>query len=312
MRTKYCSFFVLLASLLTGALAVLSSPQMGPKYSEWSTPVNMGSPINTAGHDVQPSISKDGLSLYFVRSPLGAKELDIWVSQREEENAPWGLPMILGSAINSASDGGPALSRDQHWLLFHSNRAGGQGGFDLMASYRENTHDDFGWQTPVNLAVLNSTLSDAGATYFEGGELGVAELYFCSNRPGLGGFDIYVSRVTEDGTFGPPALVTELSSPYSDQRPQISHDGREIFFYSDRPGGKGGIDIWVATRPSVFESWTTPINLEGVNSEYSEQMPTISSDGMTLIFMSDRPGGVGEAENGDLWFCTRTKLRGER
>jgi hypothetical protein len=145
--------------------------------------------------------------------------LDIWVSQREDENAPWGLPMILGSAINSASDGGPALSRDQHWLLFHSNRVGGQGGFDLMASYREDTHDDFGWQTPVNLAVLNSASNDTGATYFEGGELGVAELYFGSNRPGLGGFDIYVSRVTEDGTFGPPVLVPELSSPYSDQRP---------------------------------------------------------------------------------------------
>ncbi len=309
MRTKYGRFLVLVASLFTGTLAVLSSPQMGPKYSEWSTPVNMGSPINTAGHDVQPSMSKDGLSLYFVRSPLGGKELDIWVSQREDENAPWGLPMILGSAINSASDGSPALSRDQHWLLFHSNRAGGQGGFDLMASFRENIHDDFGWQTPVNLAVLNSPFNDTGPTYFEGGEPGVAELYFGSNRPGIGGFDIYVSRITEDGTFGPPVLVPELSSAYSDQRPQISHDGRTIFFQSDRPGGKGDIDIWVATRPSVFESWTTPINLEGVNSEYSEQMPTISSDGMTLIFMSDRPGGFG---GGDLWFCTRTKLRGER
>jgi hypothetical protein len=210
--------------------------------------------------------------------------------------------MILGSVINSASDGGPALSRDQHWLLFHSNRVEGQ--FDLMASYREHIHDDFGWLSPVNLTVLNSQFSDAGATYFEGGELGVAELYFCSNRPDLGGFDIYVSRVTENGTFGPPALVMELSSPFSDQRPQISHDGREIFFFSDRPGGKGDMDIWVSTRPSVFEAWTTPINLEGVNSVYSEQMPTISSDDMTLIFMSNRPGGIG---GGDLWFCTRTK-----
>jgi len=311
MRTIYCRFLVVVVLLLTGILAVQSSPQMRPKYSEWSTPVNMGYPVNTGEHDVQPSISKDGLSLYFVRSPLGGKELDIWVSQREDENAPWGLPMILGSAINSASDGSPALTRDQHWLLFHSNRAGGQGGFDLMASYRENIHDDFGWQTPVNLAVLNSKFNDAGATYFEGGELGVAELYFGSNRlTGIpGAFDIYVSRVTGDGTFGLPELVPELSSPYSDQRPQISHDGRAILFQSDRPGGKGDVDIWVSTRPSVLEPWTTPINLEGVNSEYSEQMPTISSDGMALIFMSDRPGGFG---GGDLWFCTRTKLRGEQ
>jgi len=51
------------------------------------------------------------------------------------------------------------------------------------------------------------------------------------------------------------------------------------------------------------------INLERVNMVYSEQMPTISSDDTTLIFLSSRPGGFG---GGDLWFCTRTKLRGER
>ncbi len=72
MQTKYCRLS-LVVLLLTGILAVHSSPQMRPKYSEWSTPVNMGSPVNTEENDVQPSISKDGLSLYFVRSPRGGK-----------------------------------------------------------------------------------------------------------------------------------------------------------------------------------------------------------------------------------------------
>jgi hypothetical protein len=76
MRTPYCRILVVIVVLLSTCLfAVQSSPQMRPMYSEWSTPVNMGSPINTAGHDVQPSISKNGLSLYFVRSPLGGERV---------------------------------------------------------------------------------------------------------------------------------------------------------------------------------------------------------------------------------------------
>ncbi len=293
---------IAIAAALMGLdiLAVQPSPQAVAKYSGWSTPVNLGPTINSASDDALPSLSKDGLSLYFTSNrPEGVGGFDNWVSQRGDVNAPWGPPVNLGAVVNSvADDAGPALSRDGHWLLFHSTRAGGLGGFDLMASWRQHTNDDFGWQTPVNLAVLNSAGNDVGATYFEGEEGGTAELYFGSNRQGgIGLVDIYVSHLSADGTFGPPVLVPELSSPLNDQRPAISHDGREIFFHSNRLGSVADSnDIWVSTRPTVFDPWTTPVNVEEINTAASETQPTISSDNMTLIITSGPPGRTGLEE----------------
>ena len=60
--------------------------------------------------------------------------------------------MNLGTIINTeANERSPALSRDGHYLFFATTRAGGSGGFDIWVSWRHDTRDDFGWQTPVNL-----------------------------------------------------------------------------------------------------------------------------------------------------------------
>ena len=76
---------------------------------------------------------------------------------------------------------------------------------------------------------------------------------------GLGGIDIYVSALVE-GVFQPPTPVAELNTPQFDLTPSIRHDGLEIAFASDRPGGVGGRDLWSATRSSVNGTWSTPVN----------------------------------------------------
>jgi len=306
-------------SHVIAALAGLSliSPQAprsaGPAYTEWSAPVNLGAPLNTAQWDEAfPAVSKDGLSLYMTSNrPGGSGGYDIWVSQRDSENEPWGTPMNLGPVVNSAAfDASPALSRDGHWLFFHTNRPGGRGGFDLMASWRRYTRDDFGWETPIFLAEVNSTLDDAFPAYFEEEESGVAELYFSSIRTGgVGLVDIYVSRFGSDGALGAPELVPELCSASLDFGAEISHNGREMFFLSNRPGSTGLSDLWVSTRPSVDDPWTTPVNLEVLNTAYGEAGPAISSDNMTLIFNSNWETG---GKSADLYVTTRSHITGRR
>src|SRR5687768_17290018 len=64
-----------------------------------------------------------------------------------------------------------------------------------------------------------------------------------------------------------------------DLTPSIRHDGLEIAFASDRPGGAGGRDLWSATRSSVNGTWSTPINLGVVvNSALGENFPSLSAD----------------------------------
>jgi len=288
-------------------------PAAAQKFSDWSVPVNLGSIVNSPFAEFGPAISKNGLSLYISSTrPGGFGAADIWVSQRASLDAPWGTPVNLGPAINTGNQESlPNISRDGHWMFFSSDRPGGLGGSDIWVSWRAHTHDDFGWQTPVNLGPgVNSAAFDAAPHYFENEDVGVPILFFPSGRPGgLGGNDIYSSALAADGSVGPAVLVAELSSPQNDARPNLRHDGREIFFYSDRPGSIGGTDLWTSTRATTADAWSTPVNLAGtVNTVDLELHPALSSDNETLFFASNRPGGFG---NLDIYMTTRTKARGK-
>jgi Tol biopolymer transport system component len=279
-----------------------------PKFGDWSAPVNLGAAINTEFTEIAPHASKDGLSLYFASNrpasygSFGGE--DIWISQRSSTDAAWGLPMNLGQVINTAStDRSPALSRDGHYLFFASDRPGGVGGLDLWVSWRPNSHDDFGWEAPVNLgAAINTTGTDAGPSFFENDDAGVPHLYIASNRPGgLGALDIYVSELA-GGVFQAPMLVQGINTASNDLTPSTRFDGLEIIFASNRSGSAGGLDLWAAVRDTVAGPWSAPVNLSTVNSVSSESFPSIAADRRSLFFDSARAGGFGGS---DLYVSTR-------
>ena len=301
---------------LGGALAALTVSwsavaQADGNYSEWGTPVNLGAVVNSTANDQHPALSKDGLSLYFTSDrPGGFGGLDLWVSQREDEEAPWGMPVNLGATVNSSGlDFAPALSPDGHDLYFNSDRPGGFGGSDIYVASRANTHDDFSWGTPVNLgAAVNSVYPDSGPTIFVDKD-GTTTLFFTIlEKPGgLGDWDVYASVLGPDGLFGAPTNVVELNSPFRDTRTAIRHDGREMIMTSGRPpASNASADLWVSTRDTTLDPWSAPVNLgDTVNTAWFDGAPALSWDGRTLLFYSNRPGGIG---GNDLWMTTRTHL----
>jgi Tol biopolymer transport system component len=307
------------------ATMLLCLPAMGQQFSGWTAPVNLNNypiagagAVNSSATEVDPYISKDGLSLYFAcdTCPGSLGGFDLYVSQRASKADPWGAPQNLGPTVNSSSnEANPSLSTDEHRLFFTSSRAGGNGGVDIYVSRRHNRRDDLGWQAAENAgAGINSASNDRGPTYFEDESTGAIVLYFHSDRPGgLGGDDIYTSMLQADGTFGPAALVVELSSPRNDQQPAIRKDGLEIFFASNRLGGTGGggggIDLWTSTRSSTSDPWSTPVNVGPlVNTLTHEGSPAIAFDGTALYFMSaGRADGTGPLL--DLYVTTREKLK---
>jgi Tol biopolymer transport system component len=309
-----------------------SDPLAVKKFSDWGPPVLVPN-VNSEFDELGVAVSRDGRSLYFSSTrPGGFGGQDLWVSQRTRVKDAWGTPVNLGATINTnATEGALALSRDGHWMFLNSNRPGGSGAGDLWVSYRRNTRDDFGWGTPVNLGPnINSSFGDAGASYWvnreqdddddadsgngEEDEDSLALLFFGSNRPPEGpvNFDLYVSPQNSDGTFGPPTVLSELNSICGDTRPSIRSDGLEIFFSSNRPVSGGtecadNIDLWVATRDTLSQVWYRPQNLGSVvNGASSDQQPYLSSDGRTLYFTSNRPGGPGLS---DVYVTTRNKSK---
>jgi Tol biopolymer transport system component len=118
-------------------------------------------------------------------------------------------------------------------------------------------------------------------------------------------FGLFTEQTNADYTFGTSAnLGPIVNSSALDAQPCISADGLSLFFHSERPGGYGDRDIWVARRTAKYEGWTMLENIgPPVNTSYRDSGPDISADGLTLFFDSDRPGGSGES---DIWVTTRT------
>ena len=303
--------------LTPGLLASRYEGDDPPRFSDWSAPVNLGPVVNSELEELDPFVSKDGLSLYFgsLRSG-GYGGVDIWVAQRPSVDAPWGPAQNLGPTINTPfNDGQPALSPDGHRLFFNSNRSGGFGAADLYVSRRHDKRDDFSWEAPENLgAQVNTAAGETGPTLFDDDAAGTIMLYFASNRPGgPGGNDIYSSAQLADGTFAPAALVPELSSPLDDAAPVVRRDGLEMLLSSTRLGALGGQDIWVATRARTSDPWSTPADLGPlINTVNFEGGAALSFDGTTLYFhAAHRDGNVGTEGRFDLWMSTRRKLAEE-
>lgn len=338
-------------------------PARAQTFSAWSAPVNLnavtlsdGTPcpavVNSASSDSHPAISKDGLSLIFASTrPGGFGEFDLWVTERDTPDDCWQTPANLGQVVNSAfRDFAPNLSTDGHWLFFHSNRtqpdAVGKapcGGQDLYATHRQNKRDDFGWEAPINLGcTLNTSVDDAGPTFFEDDSTGILYLYFTRNNkandPNSTFFDIYVSTCSADldtcntqGLWGPAVPVDALNSPFRDTRTAIRRrDGLEIILSTGRPGSLGNEDLWVSTRATTLDqNWSAPVpincdwlpalpqyldclphppDVPHVNSSAFDGSPALSWDGTELYFSSERTGVPGFAGGRDLYVSKRTKL----
>jgi Tol biopolymer transport system component len=284
---------------LTLVLALCMVLEVTKADFTFGEPINLGPTINSPSLDGTPSVTADGLSLFFNSQRSGGYgHYDVWVSTRQTTADPWGEPVNLGPTINTSSlDGCTIISPDGLTLYFASNRPGGYGGWDIYATTRASMADP--WSTPTNLGPpFNSSASDSGISVTADG----LTAFFDSNRPdGFGNSDIYMStRTTPDDTWGDPVNLGPLVNSSSvDGFALVSPDGLSLYFQSNRPGGYGAFDVWVTTRPTTDDEWGAPVNLGPViNTSAFDGAATISADCSTLYFMSGRPGGFGQH---DLW-----------
>lgn len=161
---------------------------------------------------------------------------------------------------------------------------------------------------PVNLGTAINTKYEE---YFPGLDIEEQTLYFTRRDGSLSIYeqdeDLFISDLVEQNgdwiwsaskNIGPPVNTRENEGAFS-----ASPDGKFLFFTScSRPGGVGRCDIWYTAREG--ETWTEPKNLgQPVNSREWESQPSISADGVTIYFASNRPGGFGGT---DIWYSKKT------
>ncbi|MCH7526782.1 MAG: PD40 domain-containing protein [Planctomycetes bacterium] len=158
------------------------------------------------------------------------------------------------------------------------------------------------WQPAVKLPYLINSVSD---DYEPRLSADGTVLFFVRGKAGQDA-NIYVARRTPQG-WSDPEPVAAVNSDYDDLGPEPSADGLSLYFYSDRPGGSGGYDLWVAhSRQYNAIDFSEPINLgPQVNSEYNDYGPALTPDGKMIYFSSNRPQGDDEGEpNPDAWPAT--------
>ena len=279
----------------TGVASGVDEPRLARIGDQWgpAVPVTGSALLNTTALEGCPSESPDGRSLFFASNRAG--DNDIYVSHRLP-NGEWGDPELLPKGTNSvnsaANDFCPTPLPGGH-LMFVSERNDGQncgtGTSDIYEAYYQ---EDGGWSVPVHLSCTVNSAANEFSPSFVGAGGGM--LFFSSNRS-AGKHAVYVSMRGSDGEWEVPAPVSELNaSGFNTFRPNVSADGREIVFDSDRPTSTG-IDIWYASRANVNVAWSAPVRLAGgggtaINSAANETRASMSRDGQRLYFGSNRNG----------------------
>jgi len=287
---------VLLSGMVIGSAAAAQYTSWAPATNAESIP-GTSTELNTSSLDGCPIQSPDGLSLYMASDrPGGLGGIDIWVALRANADAPFGAPANLGAPVNSAADDFCPTPVRGAGLYFVSTRTvpGACGGADI---YFARQNPALGWTAPTNIGCqANSAAGEAGPSYFEADDR--AFLYFSS------GPDIVVSERQPDRSWGVAAAVAELNSDAADLRPNVTKNGLEIVFDSNRLGTLGGQDLYFASRSSLDAPWSIPVNAGGaLNTSANETRGSFSWDGTTLYF-GRAPGPEGMS---DIFVSTRSK-----
>ncbi|MBU0638439.1 MAG: hypothetical protein KKB50_06200 [Planctomycetes bacterium] len=145
------------------------------------------------------------------------------------------------------------------------------------------TPRDILWQPPARLSEL---LNTSGQDYEPRLGWDGLTLYFVRGKAGENA-DVFFAQRTPDG-WTEPAPLEAINTGYDELGPEPSSDGEALYFYSDRPGGQGGYDVWVTRRG--LHGWQPPTNLgPAVNSEFNDYGPALAPDGALLYFASNRP-----------------------
>jgi len=240
-----------------------------------------------------PALSVDGLTLYLAATTADAPE-QIYVTTRLDRSAVF-LPLqVLANVNSAATEGGPIESFDGLALYFYSTRPG-VGDRDIWRATRQTRSD--GFAAPALLNNVNSGGLDQPA-WVSADQL--ALIFSSSRAGGAGSEDLWVARrasVTAD--FAAPVPLAGVNTSAHEGRATLSGDELSIIFASDRPGGGGAIDLWIATRPDASAAFGPATNLAGVNSAGDDLDPNLTRDGRELYFASNRLG------RSQLWLATR-------
>ena len=236
--------------------------------------------VSTNQFEYGASLSPDGKKFAFVRALARFEHSAIVISNKVGDT--WQTPTLLPFS-GEFHDTNPYFAKDSNTFYFTSRRpteGAGKGGSKMWQVSFDG--ERFG-EPKLVPGKINGDHSVIYPTVHSN-----KDIYFSSVIEGAkGGMDLFVSKYHQDG-YGAPMEITELNTSTNDADPELSTDGKLLFYTSMRPSGLGHYDLHVSVKQKDGK-WGEPINLGNkINSRAMDSDPILSADGNTLFFSSDK------------------------
>ena len=228
--------------------------------------------VNKKYHDAPAAFNQSGDYMIVTRNVYNDDKLDdnkLWLYESHlVDETYWSEPKPLYFNDKYFSSGQATLSPDGKVMYFTSDRPGGFGGTDI---YKTVKGRDGKWSAPEN---LGPKINSEGNEMFPYYDAQGGYLFFSSNGwPGLGGLDIFVTKVKRDGSYTKPQnLGTPINSNRDDFGFIYKQDGSG-FLSSNRAGGKGDDDIYSYKNMPKFQDKIKECYLSGTITDKQTQEP---------------------------------------
>jgi Tol biopolymer transport system component len=265
--------------------------QPGIEYT-CTEPVSLGPAINSEHHEMGPSLSPDGLALYFSSDrPGGAGASDLYLSTRGAVGEPWGDPVGLGDPVNlEGGQNNPAIAPDDQQLYYGANR---NGDYDIWYAER----DGEGWQMPICIdALVTDAKENKPALSWDG-----QRLYFKRSDESLIA-NLWVSEWVA-GAWAEAVEVVDLNDERSQTDPAPSPEG-DVLFFVQGADTEAPYDVYYTIADGDGWGWRGKLPGVSVTGARDEAI-AVSADGTEFFLASDRD----VADDPDLYTftCERTE-----
>lgn len=255
------------------------------------SPITSSEPLDVDWVLYSPSLSPDGLTLYFAAaSSSGSREQLVRATRTSLDSLEFShVELVFPNATDNR--GTPFLSPDGLTLYFYSMQRGLTGDRDIWVMTRTSLDAEFS-----NMELVPGGLNTPRLEHLPSLSPDQLTIYYgtYSTRPPENADIWRATRASVTGAFANPVAVTDLNSNYYEGRVAFTPDGSVVYFSSSRvmADEPSQIDIWRATLSAEGGKFVNHqrVSNPGVNSASTETDVTLTANGRELFFISNRSG----------------------